>query len=269
MTTTEHFFDSGTAVEPIGSGRYRGGVDEAWWIGKGPNGGYLASIVLNALTLEVNDPARTPRSLTVHYLARPELGDVEVGVSLERVGRSTTATTARMEQDGALLATAQSAFSIERSGPTFDDSPPPSVPAPEDIPEVVVPRESLPRFAWNFDYRWAIGSLPTSGGDRALSGGWIRPTTPRPLDPLLLATYADAWPPAIFSKLATQAAVPTIDLTVHFRGAGDVLPADWTLVSFETKVASGGYIEEDGYIWSRDGVLLAQSRQLALYQDPR
>ena len=269
MTTTENFFDAGTALEPVGSGRYRGGVDEAWWIGKGPNGGYLASIVLRALMLEVDDPPRTPRSLTVHYVARPELGEVEVAATLERVGRSTTATTARLEQDGNLLATAQAAFSVERSGPNFDDSPAPSVPAPEDIPEILVPRETLPRFAWNFDYRWAIGSLPTSGADRALSGGWIRPTEPRPVDPLLLATYADAWPPAVFSKLDTTSAVPTIDLTVHFRGSGEVLPPDWTLVSFETRFASGGYIEEDGYIWSRDGVLLAQSRQLALLQDPR
>ena len=140
---------------------------------------------------------------------------------------------------------------------------------PEDIQELPVPKEMFPRFAWNFDYRWAVGNFPYSESDRAVSGGWIRPTEPRPVDPLLLTTYADGWPPAIFSKLSMPAAVPTIDLTVHFRGAGDVEPADWTLARFETKAAAAGYIEEDGYLWNRDGVLLAQSRQLALFQHPR
>jgi acyl-CoA thioesterase len=268
VTTTENLFDAGTAIEPVGRGRYRGSVDEAWWIDKGPNGGYLASIILRALSLEVDDEARTPRSFTVHYVARPTEGIVEVAAVLERVGRSTTATTARLYQDGVLLATAQAAFSIARSGPAFDDFPAPSVTPPEDIPELDVPKEVFPRFAWNFDYRWAVGGLPYSGTDRALTGGWIRLKEPRPVDPLLLVTYSDGWPPAIFSKLDAPSGVPTIDLTVHFRGSGDVQPADWSLAMFETKSASAGYIEEDGYIWSRDGILLAQSRQLALYQDP-
>ena len=269
VTTTEHLFDAGTALEPLGSGRYRGSVDETWWIDKGPNGGYLASIILRALTFEVDDAVRSPRSLTVHYVARPVEGEVEVAATIERTGRSTTATTARLYQGDVLVATAQASFSIERSGPSFDDTEAPRVAPPEDILELPVPKEMFPRFAWNFDYRWAVGDLPYSGSDRAITGGWIRPKEPRPVDPLLLTTYADGWPPAIFAKLSSPAAVPTIDLTVHFRGAGDVQPADWTLARFETKAAAAGYIEEDGYLWNRDGELLAQSRQLALFQHPR
>jgi acyl-Coa thioesterase superfamily protein len=32
----------------------------------------------------------------------------------------------------------------------------------------------------------------------------------------------------------------------------------------QTKLIGDGFLEEDGAIWSRDGQLLAQSRQLAL-----
>ena len=39
---------------------------------------------------------------------------------------------------------------------------------------------------------------------------------------------------------------------------------DWVLVVFRSTVASDGFIEEDGELWSRDGRLLAQSRQLAV-----
>jgi acyl-CoA thioesterase len=79
-----------------------------------------------------------------------------------------------------------------------------------------------------------------------------------------LVAFADAWMPPIFGRLTEPAPVPTIDLTVHLR---DPIPEgydDWVLVVFRTSVASDGFIEEDGELWTRDGLLLAQSRQLAL-----
>jgi hypothetical protein len=36
------------------------------------------------------------------------------------------------------------------------------------------------------------------------------------------------------------------------------------LARFVSRAAGGGFFEEDGELWSRDGVLLVQSRQLAL-----
>jgi len=121
-----------------------------------------------------------------------------------------------------------------------------------------------------FEERWAIGSRPWAAGAKALAGGWIRLAEPRPLDAPLVAALTDAWPPAVFSHLelgALEGGVPTVDLTVHFRaplpppGAG---PHDWVLAVFRSREARQGFVEEDGEIWSRDGVLLAQSRQLAV-----
>jgi acyl-CoA thioesterase len=61
--------------------------------------------------------------------------------------------------------------------------------------------------------------------------------------------------------------VRTVDRTIHFRGE----PAhvhEWCLTRFVSRHASHGFVEEDGEIWSRDGRLLAQSRQLALTSTP-
>ena len=58
--------------------------------------------------------------------------------------------------------------------------------------------------------------------------------------------------------------VPTVDLTVHFRQALVDRKDDYVLAVFRTRYAHEGFLEEDGEIWSRDGELLAQSRQLAV-----
>ena len=60
--------------------------------------------------------------------------------------------------------------------------------------------------------------------------------------------------------------MPTVDLTIHFRSKlplPDAHPDDYVLATFRTGVAAEGFLEEDGEVWSKDGVLLAQSRQLA------
>ena len=61
--------------------------------------------------------------------------------------------------------------------------------------------------------------------------------------------------------------MPTIDLTIHFRAAPSRQPG-WVLAQFRTTMAAEGYLEEDGEVWSEDGRLLAQSRQLAVVVSP-
>ncbi|HEX7668557.1 MAG TPA: acyl-CoA thioesterase domain-containing protein, partial [Polyangiaceae bacterium] len=96
-------FDTDTALALVAPGLYRGSIDRGWWIINGPNGGYVAAIVLRALLMEVNDVARAPRSLTLHYLRPPVEGPVDVAVVIERSGRTLTTATARLLQGGKLL----------------------------------------------------------------------------------------------------------------------------------------------------------------------
>ena len=78
--------------------------------------------------------------------------------------------------------------------------------------------------------------------------------------------------PSMFNRIGSVVGVPTVDLTVHLRA--ELPPAharddDWYLVTFRSRVAAEGFAEEDGELWSRDGRLLAQSRQLALVMAAR
>src|SRR6266542_932964 len=76
-----------TAVRPLGDGRFETHLDTSWWVHRGPNGGYLAAIVLRALIEAVGDEQRSPRSLTVHYAAPPAQGALEIATVIERAGR--------------------------------------------------------------------------------------------------------------------------------------------------------------------------------------
>ena len=115
----------------------------------------------------------------------------------------------------------------------------------------------------------AVGELPFSGSPEAVTGGWMRMHEPQSLDAAALALYSDAWVPATFTRSTVPIAAPTIDLTIHFRDPAAALAVDpgaAILGVFRSQHASGGYVEEDGELWSPDGVLLAQCRQLALLQ---
>ncbi len=70
-------------------------------------------------------------------------------------------------------------------------------------------------------------------------------------------------PPAFF-RTAEPIIVPTLELTIHFRGRPPAGEHPWIRAAFTSRVAAGGVVEEDGELWSADGVLLVQSRQLSL-----
>lgn len=246
-------------------------VDRAWWVQNGPNGGYVAAIILRALTETVDDAQRSPRSLTIHYTAPPAEGDITIATAVERAGRSMTTCSARVTQGERLIALALAAFSMPREGPEFNDLVPPDAPEPDTIPLLPIPDEA-PMIAHRWETRFVIGK-PFGGsvepGAVAETGGWIRPEEPQIIDALMVAAMTDAWIPPIFSRLSEPFIVPTVDLTVHFRTTLPIpgsAPGDHLLAVFRTNAAADGFLEEDGELWTADGTLVAHSRQLAVVQ---
>jgi acyl-CoA thioesterase len=264
-TTT---FDADTAVADAGDGVYEAAISDRWAVPRGPNGGYIAAMMLNALTAAVDDPSRAPRSLTLHYLRPPQpAAAAQIHVTVERAGRTLTSLSARMLQDGTTMVLALAAFAddfptaADYATPAPDVGPPPArlhaVPEAPGVPEIARRTAMAPVF----------GPRPMSGGDEALVGGWLRLAEPRIADAAAVAFYCDAWLPAPFALLKAPAPAPTVDLTIHFRARlphpGMAADAP-VLARFSSSTSHDGYFEEDGAIWAPDGTLLAQSRQLAL-----
>jgi acyl-CoA thioesterase len=268
ITPSTTLFEQDTAVTPAGDGVWHATISDRWAVPRGPNGGYIAALILRALEAAVDDPERAPRSLTLHYLRPPVAGEAsQIHVTVERAGRTLSSLSARLVQDGRTMVLALAAFAgdftaaIDYVASPPDVGPPPAelhtVPAGPGVPEIALRIAAAPVF----------GAGALAGGDEALAGGWLRLAEPRIADAAALAFYADAWLPAPFVRLAAPVPAPTIDLTIHFRTRlphpGMAIDAP-VLARFSSSTSHGGFFEEDGSIWAPDGTLLVQSRQLAL-----
>lgn len=258
-------FDRDTGVEPLGDGRFAASFSPDWRVVRGPNGGYAAAVVVQAIAAAVADPQRQLRSLTVHYLRPPIEGDVEITVTIERAGRGMTTVSARAVQEDKTVLLALAALGGPYEGAiAYADADVPAVPPPEElsVPEGIFSFPDM-RFRDHFELRPALGVPIFSGQSPALTGGWIRLREERPLDAALLVALTDSWWPAPYGPADRVLVAPTIDLTVHLRAALP-RPHDHVLMEVRSDTAVDGYFEEDTRVFARDGTLLAHSRQLAL-----
>jgi acyl-CoA thioesterase len=258
-------FDADTAVTALGDGRFDARIDRGWWVLSGPNGGYLAAIVLRAMQEGLNDSTRAPRSLHVRYLKAPAEGPIELRTQVVRAGRSLTVMAAQLFQADVELVQGSATFSGPFSEIAFQDA---RMPAARPLAECPPIFKAIPMNS-RYDMWRAIGGEFRQCED-AVTGGWIRLEEPRRVDALFLAAVWDAWPPAVFARAMDarfRGAVPTVEASVYFRESfpvSDLAAEAHVLLRVETLKAQDGIADESGEIWSADGRLLAQSRQLAL-----
>ena len=262
-------FDDDTGVRPLGDGTWEGRIEESWYAGLGPLGGYVMAIVLRAIVLATDDEARQPRTMTVHFLRAPQAGAVTVRPAVERAGCSLTTVNARLEQEGELMALALAALSAPRPGPVISEAPMPEVapPSAREMPPVAPGHLAPPPFTGRVTMETRFGAPPFSGADRSEVGGWMGLREERPVDALTVALLTDAWFPAPWPRLRKLAPAPTIELTVHFR-APLPLPDSLLLGRFNARLVREGFFDEDGELCTPDGTLVARSRQLGLLLDP-
>ncbi|HUS62611.1 MAG TPA: thioesterase family protein, partial [Acidimicrobiales bacterium] len=257
-----HAFDADTAIRPVGPGEVEADMHAHWWVQRGPNGGFVAAQLLRAMAAEHGDPARSCRSMTIHYVSPPALRPVRIFAEVVRAGRSLTTMSARMVQDGEVRALALASFSTSRPSYEMIELEAPAWPPVAEVAVLERP-DVAPPVVSNYEVRNTLG-VPFSGGEPE-TGGWIALAGgDRPLDQIAVAAITDGWLPAIYAHTtAPTFAVPTVDLTIHFRAP---IPEGLIHcgVEFRTRLATDGFLEEDGLVFTPDGQILAQSRQLAV-----
>ena len=95
-------FARATAVDSLGGGAWSATCEPSWNTQLGPNGGYLAAIILRAMTPELDDPAREARSATSVHFRAPAAAAVILEDPVPAVFRSSTAAGGFFEEDGEL-----------------------------------------------------------------------------------------------------------------------------------------------------------------------
>ena len=252
-----------TAVTPIGEGRFAATVHEGWDIGGNANGGYLLAIAGRAMADAVGRP---PLTITAHYLRPAPAGECEIDVSVVRTGRRLATATATLSIGGQPTLQLLGSFGDQRpGGPSRQMEPPVDLPAHAECVASPSPTEGpKPALMDKIDVRMAPGDGGFRRGEpsgRPEMSGWFALIDEEPIDAIGLLLVADAFPPPIFNSGLPVAWVPTVELTVHVRGA----PVPGPLrCAFRSRFIHDGLLDEEGEIWDSTGMLVGQSRQLAL-----
>ena len=267
-------FAAATAVTPLGGGRYGCVLDAGWSALAGINGGILMAIIVRAIEAEVG-AERGLRSLQCQFMRPPKAAPAEIVIETLRSGARATNLRVRLEQNGRVMLEALATCfagglrEIARWSPPMPEVAPPGASALE----LGDPR--MPSIADRVGYTPLIGPAPMSGtplepGEPARTGGWLELKDPHPIDVAVLAFFVDAWWPAALGPIDVMAFNPTIDLSFHVRTAlpPEGLPPQPLLLDVVTQASLEGLCDEDTRLFTADGVLLAQSRQLAITLTP-
>lgn len=258
----DHPFDTDTATHRIADGQYAASITDRWNTANNtPNGGYLTALMLRAVGAEV--PFPDPLACTVSFLRPATPGDARIAVSALRTGRTIGTAEATLEQNAQPVAHIVGSF-LDRAvadGRTESFAEPPDLPPAEDCfdPAGSGVLDGLP-IAQRAEYRlveppgWAVGK--PSGVPRGEF--WMRLQGGRPVDAPALAFLVDGYAPAVLELgISTPA---TVQLTVYLHA----LPKPgWLACRHSTRFISSGFHDENFEIWDSDGVLVAESHQLA------
>lgn len=257
-------------------GRLTANLSRDWDIW-GPNGGYIASIVLRAVG-KIAPPGHKPATFSCQYLAAGQFDAVGIAVEPVRQGRNAWCVNAALTQNGKRVLQAQVWTTNQTDGPQKLDRKMPDVPKPAALKSwaELVPQDKAHPFWMHFDSKPV---KPIMGDDYDARGSvvenWYRfrdfPVTKdvwldntRPL--LLIDTIQwPSWHRGLKEK--PNYIAPSLDVTVWFHERPG--RAEWLLGHARADVAGGGLIHGNVHIWSEDGRLIASGGSNLLHVTPR
>jgi acyl-CoA thioesterase-2 len=225
-------------------------------------GGQVAAQALYAAGRTVA-PDRLPHSLHGYFLrsgdaARPTVFRVD----RDRDGGSFSARRVVALQGGEVVLSMSASFQVPGRGPDQQVQETPSVEAPDDLPELALPR-LFSMAGRRPPQPFAAAHWPTRF--------WARATVPLPADPLVHAcvlTYLSDIGTGLSALPEDEASPgPTLDHALWFHRPARL--DDWVLMDMVPRTVSGGRGWYTGSISTPDGVLAASFAQETLFRPGR
>ncbi len=241
--------------------RFRVRLSEDWAVW-GPNGGYLAALVLRAMAAAGRLPR--PATFTCQFLRVARFDEAEIRVTLVRRGSHADALRAVLAQDGRPVVAATAWFvADEIPGLEHDAARMPDVAGPEGLAGF---DELADDFAeWSPVWRHIEGRpLRFGEGPGApVSHSWMRVRGARAEhDGVLDAARAVFWMDFMMWSAASAPhpwpspyIAPNLDLSVQFHRSARA--HDWLLCESHAPHASRGLMGCQGRLWTPDGELVA------------
>jgi acyl-CoA thioesterase len=259
-------FDEATRVILRAPGRYDTYIHPAW-DGRGvPNGGILAASLLRAARGQLARADLPPRTLSVHFPRPAVNGAAQIIVEVLREEGSTARVRSELFQHGKLVCTALLTFSSVRDEtlPIADTAP--VVPPWQEVDSFDCDgAPETPPCLHRIEPRPCLGQTPFSPATETLTGGWmqLRGDT-ADVDAERLVALSDMWWPVVVA-VNDIVRTPTLELC-HFRSTTAVKAP--VLGQFSTTTVREHHLDETAQLWSQDGTLLAETRQLAVLIRP-
>jgi acyl-CoA thioesterase len=255
-------FREDTAVRPAAPDTYTATMSDRWdSVGGMPNGGYLLAVASRAIGNRLGRP--DPVTVSGLFLRRGRHGPAMLRTEVLKSGKRFAFGSALLTQDGQPTVHAHAAFGDlggERQQ-LFSAGSAPVLPDPEHCVDILgdshIPGVSI---IDRVEYRmpempgWVKGA-PDGDPSAEL---WLRLRDGDTVDVYALPMVVDCMMPVVVDLGLSST---TVELTVHVRAR----PAPgWLACRVATRYVAGGLHEEDVEMWDSRGMLVAQSRQLAM-----
>jgi len=265
-------FDDSIAVQPGEPGSWFAHADPRQESISSVFGGWSAAVSLHAVRCAsdaLNDPElpSTPAAITINFVERVVPGQ-DVRIQVERIGGGRSITHWRADlrslEDDRILTSATVALANRRSTDGHLELAMPAGPAPEGLDDYHAPGPQGQRTVLRPITGFPPTSLPTTE-----SRHWLRELSGRPVDHLLLVYLADQYPPRSFYWADAPRPSATITLSVYLHATPTEVAAvgdDFVLVDAIGTRGQESISGQQASIWSRGGVLLATTEQLAWYR---
>lgn len=259
-------FEQLLALQASAPGHYRAQIPDAWQQGRGAFGGLVGALLLRATRAHL--PSTPVRSVAAHFFAPALVGEVELQVTVHKVGSSVAVASAIMLQAGAAVANATVVRGGERPNPmAWNELTPPTMKPFETCAAMPRGVPFAPVFTQHFDYR-PTGPLPLAGGASARCEGWIAVREAgatgdeAALSDELVLAYADAYWTAAMVKMRTPRPAATVSFALQYGQIGAVRAVQPLYLRAHTPYAAGGYVTEFRELWTASGELVATNQQV-------